>query len=161
MEEYYKRLFALTPSLSEKDKEYFLDYTHPTWQETIWLDKFKQPFLYYYKSKHNELGWNNFVYDRTLNCVLIQFGSMGSHEIFMSKMHSFYITVIKENKPLESAIELDSKYGYSDGAERFITDGLGFFMSSVSRYVNTAKTFKMTKREQDFFEGFKFRNIDE
>jgi hypothetical protein len=157
MDRYFERLWELAPHVPEKDREWYeKEYINASYQEIIFLNEFTLPFYPYYKTNHLAKDWNNFVYDRKTGCVLVQF-DLGHHEPFMGSMRSFYKTVVDEGKTID-----DMKIGdWRDQAEDFIIDGIGFFMSSASRFINVSSKVKMTMREQVFFEGFKFRAIDD
>jgi hypothetical protein len=153
---FFQRLWALAPHVAPEDREWFEDYLDAYPRELIFLDQYSPVSFHALFNQHD---WTNFLYDKATSTVFAH-TSGTSHESIMTKLYSFHKIVIGEGKPLEAALDFDSHSGYSNGAEKFIGENMGFFRSSVSSHIDLSKTYRLSRREQIFFHGFKFRQLE-
>lgn len=141
----------------------------------ITLDRFVAKFvvavpLTKAKTAIEQLGYPNFTYDRKTGLVFLDFAG-GSHDIFMVTM--YWINALKAGKATPDTDGLFSakreSFCLSDMAEKFVTDGYGFFSSSVYKgmgmpqdrgyAITFSRNHKLNAQERRVFEAYGFDPI--
>jgi hypothetical protein len=127
------------------------------------------------KAKKNleSLGYPNFTYDRLTGLVFADFAG-GAHDLFMSSL--YVLNKIKNGTANErqkngSIISNREMFGVSTYCESFITEGYGFFSSSVNMGFGVprhrgfpiifSENHKLTSQEKAIFKPYGFRPLKE
>lgn len=101
--------------------------------------------------------YRDFVYIRRFDMVIFNVVRDSSHEMFMANMDWILSNLLDDtSKDLDDMPYFDP----SDRAEYFLTNGHGFFVSSVGGYVAKSVNFKLNAIEKAIFKNHRFRDID-
>ena len=101
---------------------------------------------------------DNFVYDRKLELVFINFEA-GNHQMFIRSLEQLYQNKTEEraNKEFHDS---EVKGHWLDFTERYLQNGRGFYQSSQEGYIFKDKNMALNPQERMVFRGYSFHRIE-
>jgi hypothetical protein len=145
---YADKLLELTPYIT--DPKHISSIEH-------WTDHERGMSLTNAKKIFDSDNYRDFIYDRATGWVLF---NIIAHPVYLGKIEAFYKACVdKQGTHEDYFAEIDKSIGNRKYSEDFITNGRGFYSSSVGNCIYIPDGFKFTAQEKIIFREFKFETF--